>query len=278
MKHRLPTMLLVALLCLSTAGCGGAPGYAAVSTIGSKGGSISVSDPKSPLSGTRLDIDPGTLRSDLRISISSGSADGRPSRYQSGADIILGPDGSTFSQPATLTVPFKDRDADGRPIPPEFLRIWTYDPASGRWFPLETLVDPKGKTVSAAISHFSLYRVWALRYEQNTTVRYKISSLPPNHAGTDAELKAAITRAFATWGVVAKNAGIRFEETSEAADIKLLRRWARQSGYADSRPRYQAYGRRSLPANRGSGYLFQCGRVWLGLGCPARRGPTSQVH
>lgn len=71
---------------------------------------------------------------------------------------------TSFLSPVTITMPYPDADNDGR-IDMDLLRestAWLYylDTAAGRWTPLPGVVrNPAANTLSAEVSHFSVYSV-----------------------------------------------------------------------------------------------------------------------
>ncbi|MDA8131918.1 MAG: hypothetical protein M0011_10495, partial [Elusimicrobia bacterium] len=73
---------------------------------------------------------------------------------------------TAFSSPLTITMPYPDADNDGR-IDGDLLKAsmaWIYymDPSAGRWTPLPGVTrDAAAKTLSAQVSHFSVYSIRA---------------------------------------------------------------------------------------------------------------------
>lgn len=73
---------------------------------------------------------------------------------------------TTFAAPVTITLAYPDANDDGR-IDMDLIdesRAWIYylDPAAGRWTPVPGVTrDPGANTLSAQVSHFSIYSVRA---------------------------------------------------------------------------------------------------------------------
>ena len=70
------------------------------------------------------------------------------------------PDGATFSPPITLTIKY-----DPGLLPAGFdeskLVIASYDTATGKWVVYPSIVDTVNHTITAQISHFTLFAVYA---------------------------------------------------------------------------------------------------------------------
>ena len=138
---------------------------AASTTIGAAGGSLQVTDPQSPLYGARLDVPSGALSADTQIElglIATSPADDLD--VAAGPAIHLGPSGTVFATPATLTLPYSPASiATGQSE--ETLTLEYYAPSlplEGRghamWLPLGSTVDQAAHTLTTPIDHFSTYR------------------------------------------------------------------------------------------------------------------------
>ena len=162
----------------------------------------------------------GALHQTLTISISNGGE--YPERGFT-ADILLGPDGTSFSQSVQLTIPL-ERASNGLGIHRVRINL-AVRPEAQTMVSTQTSIDLESRSASAKISHFSRYRLMSGRFATNKTITFAFRSLPSNLAPGYVEetLKSAIRRAFETWAVLAERAGIRFQETqSSKADIEFF--------------------------------------------------------
>lgn len=127
-------------------GGGGAP--VTTKTIGASGGTVETPE------GVVLVIPAGALAEDTTIAITQVT-EGVPNGIYSGL-YDLQPDGLTFSQPVSLTIPIDAQAASG--VPSSEMAIATYDGGSFRgagW----TLVDRAPGRASALIQHFSKWAI-----------------------------------------------------------------------------------------------------------------------
>lgn len=93
-----------------------------------------------------------------------------------------------LAKPATLTLPYIDADDDGivdgspaaSPVRVDTLSIWWLDEARGNWVRLpDPMIDPNEKTVSARVSHFSVFAVMgAPAFSPSETYPYPIPWRP----------------------------------------------------------------------------------------------------
>ena len=78
-----------------------------------------------------------------------------------GFALTCGPAGATFDPPATLTFTLSEEEW-GRNGDPATLRVMWYNPGTGAWQEVPATVDPATRTVTAQVSHFSLFALtWA---------------------------------------------------------------------------------------------------------------------
>jgi hypothetical protein len=195
----------------------------AETTIGSEGGRLQVTGFGSGVDGTTLVVPPGALSDRVELSINRLADDDSlilPA-------VELGPDGLTFAQPVTLSLPYADSDGDGlediSDIPVRSLSIWTLDKAAGEWEPLVTSLDPVSKTLSAKIDHFSPYVAGSWIVKKDSIVTYRVITLPSLVDATRSEGEAAIRNAFEEWETLTGLLNIRFEPvTSGKADIDFV--------------------------------------------------------
>src|SRR6185436_16139373 len=95
--------VLVAALLLAV-GCTQTPSGSTEKQVPSSGGTVEVTE--GPIAGTKLEIADGALPDGAKITIAPGKA--ITSSYATGVGpaVELGPTGTTFVEPATLTLPF----------------------------------------------------------------------------------------------------------------------------------------------------------------------------
>lgn len=139
-------------------GCGGGSGagsgssIAASKVVDATGGTVSVTDPSSALAGTTVQIPAGALSAATTISIGSGSSVGLPA----GSLVVdLGPSGTIFNQPVTVTVKYSQQYLTSNGITnPATLKVVVMNGAVS-----ETLAtistDTINHTVTAKTTHFS---------------------------------------------------------------------------------------------------------------------------
>ena len=111
-------------------GCGVIPPLRTTSgeasaTIGSAGGTIEVSDRSNPLCGVAVSIPEGALRQELliRVDVAQQELSVPDGFIKAGKGIQLGPEGTVFQLPVTITVPYVD---DG--IDENTLCVYEYEP------------------------------------------------------------------------------------------------------------------------------------------------------
>jgi len=118
-------------------------------TVGAQGGSV-----QDTTTGAKVDIPADALESDVEIEIGTFST--VPNDIEvSGQVIHLGPDGTQFSEPVTVTVPY---DPDNLPTGinnESELTMLRYDGSLGIWESLETTIDTENKVLIAETLHFS---------------------------------------------------------------------------------------------------------------------------
>lgn len=110
MRRVLP-LSLIALVC-----CGSPviPGLVKSQSIGSGGGTITISDSESStLAGTSITIPAGALKSSVNITIALSSQPVTPTGAVAAGPVVeFGPDGTTFAQPASITIPLQLPEGD----------------------------------------------------------------------------------------------------------------------------------------------------------------------
>jgi hypothetical protein len=114
--------------------------------------------------GASVVIPPGALAEDTRVSVRSYANLGSVAQSWAMTPGLLGgaefgPDGLSFEQPATVTLPSLV------PVPPgASYPVYTYDRETQRWAETEFVatVSPDGGSLQAEVTHFTLYGVFSL--------------------------------------------------------------------------------------------------------------------
>lgn len=138
------------------------PGKAALALLSERGGSVRGG-------GAGVDIPPGAMKGagvsvrveeepDPELSKPRTDALGRQALAAVGDAVEFGPHGLSFSQPATLELPY-----DPALLPPGgeegSLQVHYWNAAAGAWEALPSVVDKTARLVRAQTTHFSLYQV-----------------------------------------------------------------------------------------------------------------------
>ncbi len=131
-----------------SAGCGGSSGVNITKTVGAAGGTVSHSD------GTSVAIPMGALSGDANITVSSVDATAPAGTVLVGPAYDFGPEGTAFSTPVTITLPFDmAKIPTGRSA--SDIRIYTAARGSTQYTQLSTTL--MSGTVSTETSHFTVY-------------------------------------------------------------------------------------------------------------------------
>jgi hypothetical protein len=136
-------------LALLVLGCGNDNAQVNITkTIGSAGGLVDTG------SGSSVNVPPGALVMNTNITITKVDVAPPAGRILVGPAFDFGPDGTTFSQPVTITLPF-----DSSLLPagtgPSSIVIFTAQRGSTQWTPVATTVA--SNTVQTSTSHFTVY-------------------------------------------------------------------------------------------------------------------------
>jgi ZU5 domain len=139
----------LALIFLTVVGCGENNNQINITkTIGPSGGNVG--DP----SGTSVTVPMGALSMNTNITIVQVSADPPAGTVVVGPAFDFGPDGTTFSQPVTITLPFDSAKLpSGRTA--SDIRVFTAPRGSTQYTALQTTVS--GNTVQTNTTHFTVY-------------------------------------------------------------------------------------------------------------------------
>jgi hypothetical protein len=141
--------MMRALLFVTVLGCGNNDNQINITkTIGPAGGNVG--DP----SGTSVNVPAGALTSNTNITVAQTSAAAPAGTVLVGSAFDFGPEGTTFSQPVTITLPF-----DSTKIPTgrtsADIRIYTAPRGSTQYTQLQTTVS--GNNVQTTTTHFTVY-------------------------------------------------------------------------------------------------------------------------
>ena len=190
MKKRLVTILLAAALAVTALGCKGGGGGSqvpapaptptpvphdtydyttTVKQVSSKnvsalgGGTVQITDSSSSIAGFKLTVPPGALSKDTNITV--GEVSNPPAlplglNYV-GAPIDLEPDGTAFSAPATIEIPFSEEAlSDAGVSSKTALKLYYFDKATNRWLEEKIIsIDTANNVVIGEINHFSYHAV-----------------------------------------------------------------------------------------------------------------------
>jgi uncharacterized repeat protein (TIGR02543 family) len=139
--------------------------------------------------GTAVRDKDGQPLAGLEIAINGASLPPPPEAEIVGLPYELGPHGTIFDQPATLTFGY-----DPEEIPPraaeEELALGYYDEASGLWTELTSAVDTLSHTVSAPVEHLSTFAV-IVPQPPPLPASFTVSSL--NVSSLEAEIGEGVT-------------------------------------------------------------------------------------
>ena len=114
----------------------------------------------------------GALAADLEITVDKG--DENQDKEQKiakrkelkitavSAEVQYGPEGTTFSAPVTLTLPYDAALLASLGLREDNLKVYFWNPTLLDWQAMPSVVDKVNKTVNAQTTHFSAYQVGAL--------------------------------------------------------------------------------------------------------------------
>jgi hypothetical protein len=134
-----------------------------------------------------LTIGEGTLARDKNgnlldeVTIARADAAGlppTPTGTVTGFALECGPAGATFDPPAALTYTLSEEEW-GRIGDLASLRVMWYNPGTGEWQEVPATVDPATRTVTAQVSHFSIYALtWATASPAAETITVPSTAAP----------------------------------------------------------------------------------------------------
>jgi hypothetical protein len=150
--------------------------------VGTSGGSISVSDSSSPITGSFVEVPQGALTSDTVITITQDiTAPAMASNFSKpGPAVDFGPSGLTFSNPVTIAIPYNpESDVSKLKLLSFSGDQWTEDSVT------VTDIDTAKKLIYAQVPHFSTYQAADGSAEQGFPVFQWINLWNINSAGNN---------------------------------------------------------------------------------------------
>jgi hypothetical protein len=139
----------MALALLATLGCNNPDNQINITkTIGSAGGVVDTG------TGSSVNVPPGALGMNTNITITKVDVPAPAGRILVGPAFDFGPDGTTFSQPVTITLPF-DSSLLPAGTSASSIVIFTAPLGSTQYTPVATTVA--SNTVQTSTSHFTVY-------------------------------------------------------------------------------------------------------------------------
>ncbi|MEW5883723.1 MAG: hypothetical protein AB1725_05820 [Armatimonadota bacterium] len=122
--------------------------------------------------GAGVMVPKGALSADLEITVDKGDENEDKEQKEAkrkekkvaavSEEVQYGPEGTTFSTPVTLTIPYDPALIASRGIKEESLKVYYWNPTLKDWEAMPSTVDKTAKTVSAQTSHFSSYQIGGL--------------------------------------------------------------------------------------------------------------------
>ncbi len=122
--------------------------------------------------GAAVTVPEGALSSDLEITVDKG--DENLDKEEKTAkrkelkitavseEVQYGPEGTVFSAPVTLTLPYNAATIASQGVKEDDLKVYYWNPTLKDWQAMPSTVDKQNKTVSALTTHFSAYQVGGL--------------------------------------------------------------------------------------------------------------------
>lgn len=120
--------------------------------IGATGGIIEISrDESQEIAGARVEVPNGALSSVVRITVGIGDESIVNGGGSSAGPVVdLGPDGTTFAKPISVTIPYRGEPIEDR------LQVWVKSGGAISTIPAgELTIDRATKTVRFAVAHFT---------------------------------------------------------------------------------------------------------------------------
>lgn len=179
----------------------------AAGVVGSAGGVIEVTDPQSPVFGTKIDFPPNALPSGTAISIKVAPVPASlPSWFKPTQTIIdIQPTGLILNSPCKIFMPYRDNNDDGiediTSFKVAYLKVFHYNPQATFLKQFERMeisgIDTIKKSISFETNHFSWYGV--IGFKVNPNVYYFIDWRNLQNSGDQSIFQAAIQDAIRVW-------------------------------------------------------------------------------
>lgn len=122
--------------------------------------------------GVGVHVPKGALSADLEITVEKGDENEDKEQKEAkrkekkvaavSEEVQYGPEGTTFSTPVTLTIPYDPALLASRGIKEDSLKVYYWNPTLKDWEAMPSTLDKTAKTVSALTSHFSSYQIGGL--------------------------------------------------------------------------------------------------------------------
>ena len=130
--------------------------------IGSAGGTVEVTNQASPIAGAQAAIPAGALASTVTITITQVTAPAGLPSQPAGPCVDFGPDGTQFSTPVELSLPYPDADndgiVDGTGISEDLVNAYYYNETTSAWENVPVIGRDKAlNLVRIQTTHFSIY-------------------------------------------------------------------------------------------------------------------------
>ena len=233
-------IMFVLLVAISLIGCGtdisGENTRGISRNIGPSGGTVEVTDTSNPVFGVRIEIPPGALSKETTITLSKAV---NPPPFPSESNfeetvVNIGPSGTQFQIPVTVTIPYKDVDNDGlldnTPINENVLTVFQHDEGAINWenIPIYDL-DTTFNKITFQVSHLTEFTTepWS-RIKPGITKFFIKGVMDPNQQNSSVNSTANTTVANAileVWKTETDCAGIIFEQVFNENDANLVIEW-----------------------------------------------------
>jgi hypothetical protein len=130
--------------------------------INSSGGTVAVTSSSSPLAGTQVTIPVNALIINATITISQTDAPSGLPGQSAGPCVDFGPNGTQFSSPVEIALPYLDEDnngiVDGTDIPEDQVKVWYFNETTQAWENIPIVSqDTDLNFVYISLTHFSEY-------------------------------------------------------------------------------------------------------------------------
>ncbi len=136
--------------------------------------------------GTRARDEDGNPIGEVTIARATTGLPSIPPGTTIGFALNCGPAGATFDPPITLTYTLSGEEWEKISDPATLSVMW-YNPGTGEWQEVPATVDPATRTVTAQVSHFSLFALTWAASPQTGAIAGETSSGPGSQPSTGGE-------------------------------------------------------------------------------------------